>query len=202
MGAFSLIVVTNLLNRSMDSDDDLIGILDDVSNSGNRAVATQPYCGDVGQNSTAKKTSKTSLLEDLLEEFSDHSSMDSEKYEIKSQNASPGLSSQVKSQTKTTCSNPKMGPCKDVNSSKTYCDTLHCLKCDNKVIKFPDKQWVEDSCDYLFFRNSYPNPDRLQRSWVDKTTCHAYCCQCNWVSILSLTEVNSVRGLQWICAKH
>ena len=40
------------------------------------------------------------------------------------------------------------------------CDRLRCSKCDFNVLRFADTAWSE-RCDYLFFRNFFPDPEKL-----------------------------------------
>ena len=59
-----------------------------------------------------------------------------------------------------------LSPCFDNYSilfSCRACDRLHCTSCDNKVVTFDDFKW-DDSLGYLFFRNNYPDFDRLKPS--------------------------------------
>ena len=41
------------------------------------------------------------------------------------------------------------------------CNALRCTKCDFDVVRVVDMEWT-DKCDYLFFRNHYPNLDKLK----------------------------------------
>ena len=38
---------------------------------------------------------------------------------------------------------------------------MRCTKCDFDVIRVKDMKWT-DECDYLFFRNFYPNLEKLK----------------------------------------
>ena len=42
------------------------------------------------------------------------------------------------------------------------CDRLHCTSCDNGIVCFDDYKWDESKCDYLAFRNNYPDYSRLK----------------------------------------
>ena len=48
----------------------------------------------------------------------------------------------------------------DTRSENFACDRLRCVKCDFRVIVFPDAAW-NDRCDYLFLRNNMPVEDKL-----------------------------------------
>lgn len=41
------------------------------------------------------------------------------------------------------------------------CDNLRCTKCDFEVLRISDRRWKDD-VEYLFFRNFYPNLEKLQ----------------------------------------
>ncbi|XP_063716577.1 cilia- and flagella-associated protein 418-like [Symsagittifera roscoffensis] len=204
----------------MDSDEDLINILDNVSKSCTSAVRKKEKAemshGDnqlFSYDQSKKSNKSNSLLEDLLDEFTeplngDVKTTSSSGYSIPSYSSSANQSPIITSQSEckqSSCATPKLGGV-STEEEKTAkmggCVRLHCVKCDNRVVSFAHKEWVEDSCDYLFFRNSYPDQQRLQKAWRQKKGWGAYCCQCNWISVNSLTLVSSVKDLKWICSKH
>ena len=47
------------------------------------------------------------------------------------------------------------------------CDRLHCTSCDNKVVSFDNFEWHK-SCDYLFFRNNYPDFSKLKSNMIPR----------------------------------
>ena len=55
-----------------------------------------------------------------------------------------------------------------------------------KVLFFPAKRWMSD-VDYMFFRNSMPNIDKLKiklgKTTDDSSDYGAYCCQCSWTDV-------------------
>jgi len=59
------------------------------------------------------------------------------------------------------------------------CDNLRCTKCDFKVLRVADRRWKED-VEYLFFRNFYPNLDKLGAKLVKSPAACSYACQCTW----------------------
>eukprot|EP00698_Gefionella_okellyi_P006815 TRINITY_DN1637_c0_g1_i2.p1 TRINITY_DN1637_c0_g1~~TRINITY_DN1637_c0_g1_i2.p1 ORF type:complete len:195 (-),score=31.26 TRINITY_DN1637_c0_g1_i2:441-1025(-) len=81
------------------------------------------------------------------------------------------------------------------------CDALRCLKCDFKVLVFPNAAW-DVSCDYLFFRNNMPNVDKLQQKILAKQGSAAYACQCSWRSVTSSENITYSNTLRWVCGTH
>lgn len=74
---------------------------------------------------------------------------------------------------------------------------FQCTGCDFQVMRCDDYVWSAD-VDYLFFRNSHPDYEKLRRKLVRQSGCSAYCCQCSWKSAYmsaSLVEVSD--GLRW-----
>jgi len=45
------------------------------------------------------------------------------------------------------------------------CSNLRCTKCDFEVLRVADREWKDD-VEYLFFRNFYPNLEKLQSKLV------------------------------------
>ena len=64
---------------------------------------------------------------------------------------------------------------------KVVNDRLLCLKCMCEVVRFVDYKW-DDSVDYMFFRNFWPEPERLSPKMRKSRGFAAYCCQCSWHS--------------------
>ena len=48
------------------------------------------------------------------------------------------------------------------------CNRLHCTSCDNQIVVFDDLKWNEDKCDYLAFRNNYPDYGRLKHLFLTR----------------------------------
>ena len=48
------------------------------------------------------------------------------------------------------------------------CDRLHCTSCDNRIVIFDDMKWDESQCDYLAFRNNYPDFSRLKHLLIPR----------------------------------
>lgn len=100
------------------------------------------------------------------------------------------------------------------------CDALRCTKCDFSVIRIKDMRWT-DACDYLFFRNFYPDQAKLKANLraakgaspaspppAERRLLTArflagmcsYACQCTWRSTDSLDMVGS--DIRWTCGGH
>jgi hypothetical protein len=47
------------------------------------------------------------------------------------------------------------------------CDRIRCSKCDFNVVRFTDTAWSE-RCDYLFFRNFFPDGEKLRANMESK----------------------------------
>ena len=89
------------------------------------------------------------------------------------------------------------------STNKRACDRLHCTACDNRVVMFSDFRWKDGDCDYLHFRNNYPDLERLKGGMVRAKGHQAYCCQCSWLDVHELKELKtSFPSLKWICRKH
>ena len=57
-----------------------------------------------------------------------------------------------------------------------------CTKCDFAVVDFQAMAWAS-SADYMFFRNFYPNEERLSAKMLLATGKTAKCCQCSWATV-------------------
>ncbi len=60
-------------------------------------------------------------------------------------------------------------------------DHLLCRKCMCEVVRFENVIWSKDA-DYIFFRNYWPDADRLCEKMKPKKGYAAYCCQCCWAN--------------------
>ena len=83
----------------------------------------------------------------------------------------------------------------------SVCDSIRCTKCDFRVMAFPDTQWLP-SVDYLFFRNNYPDADKLAAKLQSRQVCRSYCCQCSWFSTVGEYRIDFGGELRWVCAGH
>ncbi|CAD7936768.1 unnamed protein product [Amoebophrya sp. A25] len=60
--------------------------------------------------------------------------------------------------------------------------TMMCRKCDFDVMSFDDSFWL-GTCDYLFFRNHFPQVPKLREGLGKKPGKRALACQCRWAVI-------------------
>ncbi|KAI8845159.1 retinal maintenance-domain-containing protein [Chytriomyces cf. hyalinus JEL632] len=102
------------------------------------------------------------------------------------------------------------------------CSSIRCVACDFPVIAFCKRddtktvtsrhggvEWSSD-VDYLFFRNYYPDPQRLQTKLLPTNDAsQGYCCQCDWLSVrqqwveLGGSDARLGKlGRKWVCAGH
>lgn len=86
------------------------------------------------------------------------------------------------------------------SASKRACCHMHCCRCDFEVVVFEDFAWNE-TADYLFFRNNFPDVNKLRSKLVWKHGWRAYCCQCQWRSVAALTSAQQEK-LSWTCTPH
>ncbi|GAB1606756.1 protein C8orf37 homolog [Argonauta hians] len=92
-------------------------------------------------------------------------------------------------------------PCGLSNTSKKLsCDKLRCTCCDMKVLFFEDFAWLS-SLDYLFLRNNFPNFKKLKAKMKPEKGSRAYCCQCCWQTVNSLTFLKQL-DTKWVCGQH
>uniref|UniRef100_A0A8C5MZ07 Cilia- and flagella-associated protein 418 n=1 Tax=Leptobrachium leishanense TaxID=445787 RepID=A0A8C5MZ07_9ANUR len=87
------------------------------------------------------------------------------------------------------------------NISERACNRLRCTSCDFNILMFDDYKW-DQSCDYLFFRNSMPELLKLQCKMIKKKGSRAYACQCTWRSIQEITDIGTDQQLHWVCGRH
>jgi hypothetical protein len=69
------------------------------------------------------------------------------------------------------------------------------LKCMCEVVRFENYHWEKD-VDYMFFRNYWPEPERLSPKLQPKRGYAAYCCQCCWTSVRDIEAVG--HDLKWV----
>jgi len=74
---------------------------------------------------------------------------------------------------------------------------FQCMACDFQVLRIDNGIWGGD-VEYMFFRNNYPNAQKLRPKLVPRADCVAYCCQCSWKSAESAAPLADVAdGLRW-----
>eukprot|EP00198_Chlamydomonas_reinhardtii_P007789 XP_001697126.1 predicted protein [Chlamydomonas reinhardtii] len=83
----------------------------------------------------------------------------------------------------------------------TCCDALRCTKCDFRVEQFNNREWHAD-VDYLFFRNNFPNEEKLAPKMRSRQGSVAYCCQCSWLNSTEQAKLDFSSELRWVCAGH
>eukprot|EP00055_Hartaetosiga_balthica_P012939 m.64436 g.64436 ORF g.64436 m.64436 type:complete len:251 (+) comp8115_c0_seq2:437-1189(+) len=83
------------------------------------------------------------------------------------------------------------------------CSTMRCTSCDHAVGSFDNFVWHE-SADYLFFRNNFPNYDKLKSKLQHSLGSRAFACQCSCFSVQRDTseKVDANTGLKWVCGRH
>ncbi|EKX48782.1 hypothetical protein GUITHDRAFT_93550 [Guillardia theta CCMP2712] len=96
-----------------------------------------------------------------------------------------------------------LGGSKDETGSSPgrACDRLRCTKCDFDVLRIKDMTWHSD-CEYLFFRNFYPDVDKLKQKLKARSGFCAYACQCTWRSASELTLLERNADMRWVCRGH
>jgi hypothetical protein len=74
---------------------------------------------------------------------------------------------------------------------------FQCTACDFQVLRVENVIW-SSAVEYMFFRNNYPNVQKLRQQLVTRKDCCAYCCQCSWKSAESAAPLADVaEGLRW-----
>eukprot|EP00919_Chromeraceae_sp_WS-2016_P064351 GHVR01152315.1.p1 GENE.GHVR01152315.1~~GHVR01152315.1.p1 ORF type:complete len:210 (+),score=48.03 GHVR01152315.1:37-666(+) len=84
------------------------------------------------------------------------------------------------------------------------CDNLRCTSCDFQVIQLASWKWKPE-VEYLFFRNYYPDVDKLKSMMEVAVDEVAYCCQCSWRTICAFDSIDNVNKEQqglWKCFGH
>lgn len=85
--------------------------------------------------------------------------------------------------------------------SSRACDNLRCLDCDLAVLAVDGFCW-DDTTDYLFLRNNYPDMASLRARLEPQRSVRAYACQCQHRSVDEPLTVGSDGSLKWVCAGH
>lgn len=84
----------------------------------------------------------------------------------------------------------------------SICDNLRCSSCDFKVNRYIDKNWTS-SVNYLFFRNNFPDYDKLKCNLRPCKGGAAYACQCSWFNVKDSDKIiNIPPELKWHCGGH
>eukprot|EP00743_Colponemidia_sp_Colp-15_P004876 GILK01005254.1.p1 GENE.GILK01005254.1~~GILK01005254.1.p1 ORF type:complete len:162 (+),score=16.41 GILK01005254.1:37-522(+) len=84
---------------------------------------------------------------------------------------------------------------------KKVCDRLRCTSCDFRVTCFSNYKWADD-CDYMFFRNVYPDSKQLAKKLTREIGSSAYACQCSWRNATELLPIVTDPSLKWVCSGH
>jgi hypothetical protein len=133
----------------------------------------------VTSNKKARIPKRDVDLDDLLLEFQVGANGNSKSIIPTETGARSSITGSLESKKK--CFRVQLGP--------NGCRTLRCLKCDFQCLEFQDYEW--NQVDYLAQLKQ-----RLKKS--SKT---AYCCQCNWISVSTLTDVSQT-DKKWVCGGH
>lgn len=76
-------------------------------------------------------------------------------------------------------------------------DHLLCLKCMCEVVRFENMAWESDVA-YIFFRNYWPEGEKLASKMRKVEGSAAYCCQCSWTSVSNVKEIaRGDESLKW-----
>ncbi|XP_066928203.1 cilia- and flagella-associated protein 418-like [Clytia hemisphaerica] len=93
------------------------------------------------------------------------------------------------------------GPSTSTNTQ--CCDRMHCTSCDNRIVFFDDYKWDESQCEYLAFRNYYPDFSRLKKILIPRKGYRAFCCQCSWICTKETVFLKDAKPeFKWVCTKH
>mmetsp|Transcript_10332 Transcript_10332/g.25395 ORF Transcript_10332/g.25395 Transcript_10332/m.25395 type:complete len:211 (-) Transcript_10332:191-823(-) len=76
-------------------------------------------------------------------------------------------------------------------------DVMMCRKCDFEVLAFADSFWA-GRCDYLFFRNHFPQRDKLSQGLGRRPGKKALACQCRWAVIDASQHAREAGVSSWI----
>ncbi|KAK3241243.1 hypothetical protein CYMTET_48972 [Cymbomonas tetramitiformis] len=86
-------------------------------------------------------------------------------------------------------------------SGTVCCDRMRCTKCDLIVVSFENAKWSSDA-EYMFFRNCYPNEDKLRPKLLNCPGSRAYCCQCTWTEKTTPEHLGYNSPFRWVCRGH
>lgn len=155
------------------------------------------------------KKTKGDMLDDLLEELGDICTSQAPSRSQPPNDLRKGAhsGSSLVSRTRTKCAAVILGPQGSVWGRSSgvdgvvCCDNLRCTRCDFKVLRFDGVAWHGD-VDYMFFRNCYPDEEKMRGKLRGRAGSSAYACQCQWVSCLEEMRVDYSADLRWVCAGH
>lgn len=83
------------------------------------------------------------------------------------------------------------------NASHGLVPGFQCTACDFQVLRIDNCIWG-NGVEYMFFRNNYPNVQKLRPQLIARRDCCAYCCQCSWKSAERAASLADVaEGLRW-----
>eukprot|EP00928_Gymnodinium_smaydae_P010657 TRINITY_DN1401_c0_g1_i5.p1 TRINITY_DN1401_c0_g1~~TRINITY_DN1401_c0_g1_i5.p1 ORF type:complete len:593 (+),score=149.23 TRINITY_DN1401_c0_g1_i5:1061-2839(+) len=77
------------------------------------------------------------------------------------------------------------------SSGHAFVPNLHCVGCDNQVMRIDNYSWSGATA-YMFLRNNYPNVIRLRKNLVARSGSDAFCCQCSWRTVARGTELAAI----------
>eukprot|EP00056_Hartaetosiga_gracilis_P003594 m.65089 g.65089 ORF g.65089 m.65089 type:complete len:320 (-) comp11512_c0_seq1:115-1074(-) len=86
-------------------------------------------------------------------------------------------------------------------SNKCSCSKMRCTSCDHVVGSFDNVVW-DASADYLFFRNNFPDYEKLRPKLKQSRGSRAYACQCSSENVLMGESKKVDRSLKWVCGRH
>ncbi|XP_065676381.1 cilia- and flagella-associated protein 418-like isoform X2 [Hydra vulgaris] len=202
-----------------DQMDEIDGLLDEVEqkycskeeNTLNKNRTKLPLQKETNVLTLNVPRSKQSELDDIVNEIMNDDSLE-KSYKNNSRRSSSqsqsSSSSQEESKLKIKCSEIFIGGTQAQFGAashfyKRVCNQIHCLSCDNRVVYFDNYEWNEESCDYLVFRNNYPDFSRLKFVLHPRNGFRAYCCQCSWLYVKEPIELEKCKpNFKWICKKH
>ncbi|CAD7949934.1 unnamed protein product [Amoebophrya sp. A120] len=78
---------------------------------------------------------------------------------------------------------------------------MMCRKCDFNVLTFEDSFWL-GKCDYMFFRNHFPQVEKLQTGLGRKPGKKALACQCRWAVIDKTQHPREAGVSTWILRRN
>jgi hypothetical protein len=75
------------------------------------------------------------------------------------------------------------------------CSDVRCIKCSEKVIGMPRRQWADGAgVDYFYVRTHYPNVLIMAEKTQEAAGFVAFACQCNWRSLAASGRGSSTPG--------
>lgn len=151
----------------VDEMDDLDRLLDELREQGGTVFAQE-----LKEDREAVIPQDTG---DVLDELIGEMLNDGDEYFIESKTA-PSIAHTKKDIFTDKCKDPW------VRYPANACTNLRCMKCDFAVVHFENAIWA-NGADYLFFRNFYPNREKLNTRLLLKSDHLSSCCQCKWRTV-------------------